>query len=268
MATVAQVFEDRKMSMGRVFERAFAAVRANPLVIIGLAISVGAVPTLVLQIVLVQLGFRASPAALTSGEVSPLQFFATVLVSGTCAFAIGAIVQGAMTKATVLAYEGRNASFGESISTGVRLAIPLFGLGLLQVLGLMVGMILLIVPGIILLLMWSVASPALVVEQGGIRSALGRSAALTKGARWKILALLIVVMIVQWLIAKLFGFVRLSQYSVATSTAGLGVGNVVGTLLMATINTTIYGTLWPSLYVELRQWKEGTSADQLAEVFS
>ena len=49
MATAVPVFEDRRMSVGRVFQRAFSAIASNPLVILGLALVVGALPGLLMK---------------------------------------------------------------------------------------------------------------------------------------------------------------------------------------------------------------------------
>ena len=81
---------------------------------------------------------------------------------------ISALVQGALTRATVSAIEGRRASFGESLGTGVRVILPLIGLSLLWAFGVGIGFIFLIVPGVILLLMWAVCIPALVIERQGV----------------------------------------------------------------------------------------------------
>ena len=66
-----------------------------------------------------------------------------------------------------------------SAASAVRAALPaltaiLFGLGV------WVGLLLFIIPGIMLMLRWSVAVPACVLEGTGPVASLGRSAALTQ----------------------------------------------------------------------------------------
>ena len=48
------------------------------------------------------------------------------------------------------------------------------------------GLILLIIPGLIILTMWSVASPVVVVEDTGVFDALGRSRELVRGNGWQV----------------------------------------------------------------------------------
>lgn len=267
MATVAPEYEDRGMSVGRVFQRAFSAVMQNPGVILGLAFVVGALPGLVMTFLLAKFGFF-SPAGLQPGLVSFRTIMGATFVSTLVGIVIAALVQGALTRAVVTSNEGRRATFGESISTGIRVILPLISLGIVFALGVGFGFILLIVPGVILMLMWAVAVPALVVERVGVFDALRRSAELTKGSRWKILGLFVVLLLIYWVLQAMLGAIGLTMYGGATAAAGLTIANLIGSVILSTIFNTMWGTIQPSLYVELRQSKEGDSADRLAEVFA
>lgn len=266
MASVSPVYEERTMSVGRVFQRAFSAVSLNPIVILGLALVVGALPSLILSYFFVQAGF---------GATNPLQpgfsmtrMMTIVLVSSIINLIIAALVQGAQTRATVSAAEGHRATFAESLSAGLRVLLPLIGLSLLWALGVGIGFILLVVPGIILLLMWAVAVPSLVIERNGIMAAFTRSAELTKGARWKIFGLFLVMLVSYWLLSLIVGLVGLRAYGFGAATTGLTIGNIIGSAVLGTIFNTIWGTIQPSLYVELRQWKEGTGVENLEQIFA
>jgi uncharacterized membrane protein len=259
MATAAPVYEGREMSIGRVFERAFGAIRVNPVVILGLGLVVGALPNLILNYAVSDF---ATP---TPGSFAGMfgLMFATWLIS----IIVSAIVQGSLTQATVVASEGRKATFGESLAAGFRVALPLVGLAIVSGIGVMIGTILLIVPGIILILMWAVAAPALVVEREGVFAALSRSADLTSGARWKILGMFLVLIVGYLLLSYVVGLVGFAAYS-PTKAAGLAMSSAIGSIVLGTVYNAASGTLWPALYVELREWKEGTSAEKLAEVFA
>jgi uncharacterized membrane protein len=266
MATSAPVAEGRTMSIGRVLERAWIAVRTNPGVIFGLALLVGAIPGLIMTWLFIQIGL-GSPDALATGAVSMRTMMGATLVTALVSVVIAALVQGALTRATVVASEGGKVSFGDSLSTGLKVALPLIGLAIVSGVGIMLGFILLVVPGIILLLMWSVAVPALVVERIGIFEALARSNALTKGAKWRIFGLAIIIFIAYWLLSIVLGLFGLAGYA-ATSATGFGLGNLIGGIVLGTLFNTAWGTIQPSLYVELRQWKEGTDVESLKQVFA
>jgi len=74
--------------------------------------------------------------------------------------------------------------------------LPALGIAILVGLGVMVGLTLLIVPGIILFLRWCVAVPVLVQERQGVLASMGRSAALTQGNRWALFGLFLIVVII------------------------------------------------------------------------
>ncbi|WP_231462873.1 hypothetical protein [Sphingomonas sp. URHD0057] len=209
-----------------------------------------------------------SPEALRSGAFSFRGFFAAVMLSTLISLIIATLVQAALTRATVAANEGRRATFGESLSSALGVVAPLIGLSILFSLGVGLGFVLLLVPGFILLTMWAVAVPALVIERTGVFAAFGRSAELTKGARWKIFGLFLVLGVAYWLLSIVFGLVGLATYNPATATSGISVANVIGSVVLGTVFNTLWGTLQPSLYVELRQWKEGSSVDNLEAVFA
>lgn len=265
MATAAPVYDDRNVSIGRVFQRAFGAIQTNPVVIVGLAILIGAVPALLITFALVQVGLGTASAVQSGFSLGRLfgAFFFSYLVM----MAIGAFVQGAMTRVTVSACEGRRATLGESFAAAVRVLLPLIGLSILLGLGIALGMVLLIVPGVILILMWSVAAPSLVIERQGVMAAFRRSAELTKGSRWKILGLFVVIGVIYWLASWVMRLFGLGMYSTASFT-GLTIGNALGSLVVTTIGNVLWGTIQPSLYVELRQAKEGTSTEHLEQVFA
>lgn len=263
MATSATTLGGRRMSIGRVFERAFAAVKTNPGVILGLAFVVGAVPALVVTFLTVQLGVASVNFMQGMSFRAMLAFF---LVSVLISLVISAIVQAALTRATVSASEGRKATFGESLGTGLRVFLPLIVLAIVSGIAVAVGMVFLLVPGIILALMWAVAVPALVIERRGVFGSLARSHELTKGAKWKILGVVLIVIVAYWLLSIVVGIIGLSGYGPASG--GLSVANVLGGALLSTLLNAAWGTVQPSIYVELRQWKEGTSVEALEEVFA
>jgi hypothetical protein len=265
MATVAPAYEDRRVSVGRVFQRAFSAISLNPVVILTLALLIGAVPGVVMSYFFYKVGMF-SPAAMRTGAISPSAFMGAAFLSALIGLLISALVQAALTRATVSASEGVKATFGESLAAAVRVVLPLIGLTILWTFGVGVGLVLLLVPGIILMMMWAVAVPSLIIERQGVFAAFRRSAELTKGARWKIFGLSLVLLVIYWLLSLAIGLVGLGMYSPANP-GGFALTNLIGGLIVSTVFNTLWGTVQPSLYVELRQWKEGGTLENLEEVF-
>lgn len=276
MATVAYDYEDRNMSMGRVFERAFATIVHNPLVTLGLAFLFGALPSLLssytmgaFRAEMVRAELAKSGAALASMRY---EILAVSLVSWAIAIIIAALTQAVLTRATVAESEGAKANFKESVTAAFRVLLPLAALMLLLAIAVIIGMVLLIVPGVMLYVMWSVASPSLVEERRGVFGSFGRSRELTKGARWRIFGILLVILVGYWILSGAVGLLTIRAVGLnATAIAQTGqlpFGYIAFSLVVSTIINVFWGTVQASLYVELRQWKEGGTASHLEQVFS
>ena len=130
--------------------------------------------------------------------------FATQLVSllaGT--WLMGLLMHAAVTSIS----SGRKPSLNESLSRSARVYFPLFLLSLLLGIAIVLGILLLIIPGLVLIVMFWVAVPALVVERRGILESFGRSRELTAGHRWNVLWVFLGEVLVSIVLATAFGIV-------------------------------------------------------------
>lgn len=265
MATIASEAGDRTVSIGRVFSRAFGTIRANPLTTLGIGFLFGALPSLLVAYAIQN--FRAESFA-TLGTAATI---AIGLFSLLVTILIGIVAQGVLVRVTVAFSEGRRASLGESVMAGLAVALPLFLLGLLNALGIALGFLLLFVPGVILYIMWSVAAPSLVEERLGPIEAFGRSRYLTRGARWKIFGLILVVLVAYWIVSALVAALTIASSGGIAQAVSAAETPSLGQLAVNAIVTTLYsaisGVIPPSLYVELRDWKDGPRTEKLAEIF-
>jgi hypothetical protein len=265
MATIA-ASEERSVSIGRIFSRAFGTIASNPLVTLGIAFAFGALPTLLLFYLGTSLGTQI---VTTLGGAAAI---AMALFSAVIAIVLSMITQGALVRATVAFSEGRKASFGESAMAGLVVAVPLFLLSLLSALGIGLGFLLLVVPGIMLYVRWAVSAPALVEERLGPIEALGRSGDLTDGVRWKVFGLLLVLMVLNWLFSALVTLIAAlpsgGPLEIANSGSPLTVTYMAVTVISGTITSAVWGVVQSSLYIELRDWKDGPRTEQLADIFA
>ncbi len=258
--------EESRVSIGRIFSRAFGVMGNNPVAIFGIAFLFGALPQTLY-------GYFLQPDLIASASGNTLATMVISLGAYVLFLIFGMLAQGAVVRATTAYAAGGRASFGQSITTGLSMAVPLIGLSIVLVLALILGFALLVIPGIILYIMWSVAAPALVTEQSGVFTALGRSRFLTKGARWKIFGLQIVLLVIFWLLSAVVGVAMLAGGGVQGMAQGFVTGQVsAGFLLLSAITSTLttafWGTVQTSLYITLRNWKEGPQAEALADVFA
>ena len=146
----------------------------------------------------------------------------------------------------------------ESLNVVLRRFWPLIGLALAGLLTL-VGLMLLIVPGLILSTLWFVGLPACIVERLGPWTSLRRSWELTKGHRWKVFGLTVLLMIAT------FGGSSVVESWVTAATSAI-VGRA-GEVMWTGIWTAFTATTTIVTYHDLRVAKEGTEIDQIAVVF-
>ncbi len=251
------------ISFGRVFGRAFGTIGRNPLVVLGLAFVCSALPAFILRFL--TSGIRP---AFANGDARPLLFLVTV-GGWLLSFVGNALVQGALVRVVLAEDEGRRATFVASLMSTLPLVLPLVAVGILTGLGVMLGMMVLIIPGIILILRWSVVVPVVIAERTGVSEAFGRSRELTEGARWKILGLFLVVAAIMFMVAVV-GVVIAMSMGANPDGADDGFNPVTSivTLIMNTTVSAIGAMLAASLYIELRNWKDGPQTRALGEIFA
>ncbi|HEX7822039.1 MAG TPA: hypothetical protein VF463_15630 [Sphingobium sp.] len=264
MATVADLPEETGLSIGGVLSRAFGVMGGNPIVIFGLSFLFGALPIQLYTYFLINAAGSPGLSPVTLGVVSTGSIVLFLLCS--------MLAQGAIIRASLAYAGGERASFGECIAVGLTKLLPLIGLSILLMLGIMAGFLLLFIPGVILLIMWSVAAPALVAEPVGILGAFGRSRYLTKGARWKIFGMLILMFV---LLAVLSAVLNLSLYSLGVPTGqarwmdgAFPLWSIAISAVSNTITTAFSSTIVTGLYLSLRNWKDGPQAEALADIFA
>lgn len=192
-------------------------------------------------------------------------YWLTVLVSLTVtSFAFGGATFGIL-KGT----QEQPAGLSDCAQAGIAKLGPILAIFLLTYIGVVAGLILLLVPGIIVALMWSVATPALLAENLGVLGSFGRSRALTKGSRGKIFLVLLLGVIV--------------VYGVMWSVLGIASGSGPSGFLFARRDhpalylvqlpmiwgtTMVFVALQVSIYLETLAIKGGGPAGHLDQVFA
>lgn len=257
----------RSVSIGRVFSRTFGAIASNPGVMLLIAFVFGALPQ-----TLISYYQQTLQAPMRAGLVRPRDYFIVAGLGMLANMMLGLIVQGGLVRATMSAAEGERATLGQCLATGLRRALPLLGLAILMGLGIGIGFLLLIVPGVLLYLMWSVAVPVTVVERRGVIESLGRSGELTKGARGTIFALFVILWAVMIGAEMVTGAAVVAIYGIQgfarVAQDGLPIAFFVVTGLIATAVAVFASAIPTALYVELRDWKEGPSGEALSDIFA
>lgn len=156
---------------------------------------------------------------------------------------------------------GNTVTWAQGLLLAGSLAGPIVLLALLAGLGLVAGFLLLVLPGIWLAILWSMAFPALVVEGARGRRALGRSADLVRGRWWSTFGALLVGYLLAGVMAGIVQSVLLSVMGVSNGQESTGalVALVGATVIGQCISHPLTATYLALLFGALRE-SEGPAA--------
>jgi hypothetical protein len=191
-------------------------------------------------------------------EADPLQALIPLGLGFVLLMVLSMVSSAIILQGTFQAMRNRPVNMLESVKVAFRRLLPLIVLALLESLLLVLGLILLIVPGLILYTMWLVAVAACVVERTGPWRSLRRSQQLTKGHRWKVFGLFLVLLVLS-LINPLLQFVLDATVGPTASAIGNGIWTAISSAFSSVVMAVTY--------YDLRVAKEGIDIDQIASVF-
>ena len=231
-------------SVGAILNITCKVLLKNPIVFFGLTLLSGALEEVA------EYSLRLMIPGVGERTFKLLQFFVGTLFRQW--------VGGAIAYGVYQSLKGNGASLGASLFCGMRRLVPLVCVSFLYSVGVFLGSILLVVPGLILICIWDVAIPACVVERLGPVDSLFRSEALTKGCRMKIFGLILILMIILQVVIRtaplLIHDVRPRMYYILLE-------------LFDSIPTALINIMPAVIYFELRRVKEGVAVQNLANVF-
>ena len=129
-----------------------------------------------------------------------LQFVVYLLIPGSgialtiLFWALSILYQGIVVELVQDIQDGRrDHSIGDLIRSVEPVFWPLAAVSILFGIGLGIGFILLIIPGLILMVIWAVVAPVTVLERPGVFAAFGRSQQLVRGNGWNVFAVIVLV---------------------------------------------------------------------------
>lgn len=209
------------------------------------------------------------------------------MIAALVIFVLAFLAQAALVRATVESMNGKQPAVGDCIQIALRSLLPTFGIGIVVFLAMVVaGLIAAFIAALIPFLGWlialaiivatamwvlsiSVAIPVVVQEREGVFGSISRSRQLTKGSRWSIFGLFLIIgimaVVIQGGFSLVIGFTVASAGGISSSGAAAG---AVASSLVSSVFSTLISVAIAVTYVELRQVKEGTGVDELAEIFS
>jgi hypothetical protein len=182
----------------------------------------------------------------------------TVLVIASPALALVALVidlvattlfTGMVVELVADVQDGRrDASPGQLLRAVTPVLGELILVAVVAGIGIVVGFVLIIIPGLVLITIWSVVAPVVVLEHPGVFAALRRSRELVRGNGWPVFGVILVLYI-------LVGVLAFIIEAIAES-AGSGLGTVVR-VIVGVLTAPLSALAAAVLYFELRQIATG-----------
>jgi hypothetical protein len=159
------------------------------------------------------------------------------------ALVLGTFYQGMVVELVGDVQDGRlDSSVGQLFRSVTPIVLPLIGLSILLAIGVGIGFVLIIVPGLFLLTIWSVAAPSLVIERRGVFAAFGRSRELVRGHGWQVFGVILVVIGLSIVVGIIAAIV-----ASGLGTAGVAVVQWILDVLLAPFTALIGAVLYFSL---------------------
>lgn len=246
------------MTTGMILDRSFRVYMQNFALMVALSAIVN-VPLLLFSVGVPFLQGANIVFACLGALVAAITFLVSM-------FIIAPLVTGAATKAVGERFLGNEITAFAALKFAWGYVFTLLLVQIVVGLIMIVGFLLLIVPGIIWMLSYSVVAPIIVLEKSRDGAAIrNRSWHLVKGHRWKAFGILVVVLVAQFLPSSV-SFLIQASFGLESPVAG-AVGNLISGiagLLTYPLNPIAF-TL---LYYDLRIRKEGFDLEMLSRAIS
>jgi len=234
----------RPLGIGSVIGRTFGIFFRN-IVSFGIIAVLVYVPLVAFQLVTVD--------AAEQGYMKIAEFVLNLLLTS--------ILTAALVYGTIMDMrQGRRMGVGETVGRGFALAIPVLLVTIVYSFLIGIGMILLIIPGLIVMTILFVCVPAAVVERNGVAASLSRSSALTRGNRWRVFGVIVILSLISIVL----------QFAVGAAVGAAQLGLVAAVIVLTVISafsSILYSIGGAVTYHDLRIIKEGGDIDQIAAVF-
>jgi hypothetical protein len=149
--------------------------------------------------------------------------------------------------------EGRRPRIVDALRRGGAAALPVIGGVVLAGLGTLLGLVLLVLPGIYLFVRWYVTAQAIVVEGLGAVDGLSRSGELVRGQWWRVFGVLLVSLLIGAIAAAIL-FLPLDLAAPATDSGPLF---MLGTILLDAVTASFIALTGTLLFFDLRARQAG-----------
>jgi hypothetical protein len=179
------------------------------------------------------------------------------IVASLIALILNTLYTGMVVELVNDVRDGRlDQSVGGLFSSVTPVLLTLIAVSILAGIGIAIGFVLVIIPGLVLLTFWSVVAPVTVLERPGVFAAFSRSWQLVKGSGWQVFGVIVLFILIFLAIGIVLGIIG----------AILGdAGEVVLGYLGSVITAPLVALAASVLYFELKAVREGAAPAPGAE---
>lgn len=174
-----------------------------------------------------------------------------VLLAALVSLTVPFLLTGALAQAVSARYLGRPMTIAQAYQAlGSGTILTLVAVSFLSGILVLIGLILVVIPGIYLAVRFTVASQAAVLEREGVTDSLRRSWRLVEGKWWHVFGIVVVVSILVGVLERLAG-------SLGSSIAGDVLGTGLSTAIVGILIQPIQAIALTLLFYDLRIRQEG-----------
>jgi len=276
MAAVNVSAENKPFELSRVGALTFDLIRREFVTVYGFAVAIAAVPAVLSYFAgrdyTLALQAQLQPHGAVAAHWS--QILPQLLLAYLLSLLATLLIYAVLSWGAVEQLQGRNPTIGERLSAALRALPVLAGVVILGYLAIFFASILLLIPGLILMTMWTLVAPAAVCEKIGVFATFGRSSELTHGHRWSIFLLLLIF----WLGSAAIGLLALVLGHGISGASGPWYGSnftglagyiaIAVNILIGGLYHVVAGVGVGVAYHELRRAEGSFDSRSLADVFA
>ncbi len=167
----------------------------------------------------------------------PVGAFIGVIINLIAAF----LVQAALVKAVQDVRDGRaDLDLGETVRAALPFVVPVAVASILASIGIAIGFVLIIVPGLILLTFWSLIVPSIVIGGEGITSSFSKSWRTVRGYAWHVFGTYVLVFLILIVFDIVLGLILAALPLLARSFISSIVSGTLVAPFLALVVTLVY----------------------------
>ncbi len=245
-------YEIRAMQLSEILDMGFRLLRNHFALLIGIA-AVIYVPMGIFQ---TWIESWVETSAASASEFDLGLFALSVLAFAITYSIVAPLVSAAITYALGELYLGRPVTLGAAFRASLPRLLPLVGTSLLASLAILTGLLLFVIPGLYLMLAFTLLTQVIVLEDVAGMTALGRSRELLRGNMLRAVGIVVVFFITTAVLSV----------SIGLAFALVPALDAVGSALAQALAFAYYSAVLVVFYFEIRARKEAFDLEHLARL--